>query len=223
MSIVTNLTTQEIEKIQIDEGVCIIDYGETSERPLLPCRGGGEFNATATLRDIEFDGRNGKTAGMQPIEEQAAVLKLTIINMSQQNLMLAMPFCRMFDAQGNAITTSTAATPAVIKNPKMGIVPTAAYAKNVTMFAKLVDGTYKKITIYKPMHEGGITAKATQKTEGELALELNAHYGTDELDGDLWSVEEISSFTLRRVVEQSNSGGTTPTNTVTSGNTRSTK
>lgn len=206
MSIVTNLTTQEINKIQIDEGVCIVDYGETSERPLLPCRGGGEFNATATIRDIEYDGRNGKTAGTQAIEEQAATLKVTVINMSQQNLMLAMPFCRMFDANGNPITTSTSATPATLKNPKMGIVPTAAYAKNITMFAKLVDGTYKKITIYKPMHEGGITAKATQKAEGELALEFNAHYDTDALDGDLWQIDEIDSFTLRQV-QQSAGGG----------------
>ena len=58
MSIVKNLTKKEIEKIQIDEGVIVLDYGETTERPLAPCRGGGEFTATATLRDIEFDGRN---------------------------------------------------------------------------------------------------------------------------------------------------------------------
>ena len=55
MSIVKNLTKKEIEKIQIDEGVIVLDYGETTERPLAPCRGGGEFTATATLRDIEFD------------------------------------------------------------------------------------------------------------------------------------------------------------------------
>lgn len=206
MSIVTNLTKQEIEKIQIDEGVCIVDYGETTERPLLPCRGGGEFNATATIRNIEFDGRNGPTAGMQAIDEQNATLKVTIINMSQQNLMLAMPFCRMYDAQGNAIETSPSAAPATLKNPKMGIVPTAAYFKNLTMFAKLIDGTYKKITIFKPMHESGITAKATQKAEGELAFEFNAHYGTDELDGDLWQIDEIDSFTLRQV-QQSAGGG----------------
>ena len=49
MSIVKNLTKKEIEKIQIDEGVIVLDYGETTERPLAPCRGGGEFTATATL------------------------------------------------------------------------------------------------------------------------------------------------------------------------------
>ena len=52
MSIVTNLTQQEIEKIQIDEGVVILDYGEQTERVLAPCRGGGEFTATARLREL---------------------------------------------------------------------------------------------------------------------------------------------------------------------------
>lgn len=205
MPIVKNLTKQEIEKIQIDEGVCILDYGKTNERPLLPCRGGGEFSATATIRDIEFDGRVGKTAGMQTIDEQAATLKVTVINMSQRNLALAMPFCRMYDNTGTEITSSLAADPATIKNPKMGIIPDSAYLDNITMFAKLIDGTYKKITIHNPMHEGGLTATATQKAEGELALEFNAHYTTDELDGDLWEVTEVSSFEMRKAA----SGGTT--------------
>lgn len=186
MSIVKNLTKQEIEKIQIDEGVLIINYGEEDERPLAPCRGGGEFTATATLRDIDFDGKNGKTAGMQPIEEQAASLKVTTLCMSQENLQLAMPFCRV---EGNTI-----------KNPKMGIVNTENYLKNVTMFARLVDGKYKKIAIYNAMHESGITAKAVQKAEGELALELHAHYKTGDLDGDLWSIEEVDAFEMRKAV-----------------------
>ena len=190
MSIVTNLTQNEIEKIQIDEGVLVINYGETDERPLAPCRGGGEFTATANVRDIDFDGKNGKTAGLQPIEEQAASLKVTVINMSQENLKLAMPYCRFEDD--------------TIKNPKMGIVATENYLKNVTMFAKLIDGKYKKITIYNAMHEGGISTKAVQKAEGELALEFHAHYGTDDLDGDLWSIEEVNAFEMRKAVTKAN-------------------
>lgn len=204
MPIVTNLTQAEINKIQIDEGVLIIDYGETTERPLLPCRGGGEFSASATVRDIEFDGRVGKTAGMQSIDDQTASLKVTTINMSQRNLALAVPFCRMYDANGQEITHSLAADPATIKNPKAGIIQSSAYLKNITMFARLVDGTYKKIVMYNPMHETGITAKAAQKAEGELALEFLAHYTTDDLDGTAWEITEVSSFVLRKVVEQAN-------------------
>lgn len=185
MGTVTNLTQQQIQKIQIDEGVIYLNYGETDERLLAPTRGGGEFNASVTVRDIEFDGRNGKTAGMQAIEEQSATLKVTSICMSQEQLALAIPNCSI---------TGTGST-AVLKNPKTGIIPSTAYLKNVTMFAKLIDGTYKKITIFNAMHESGFTAKAVQKAEGELSLEFNAHYTTDALDGDLWEVKEVASIT----------------------------
>lgn len=198
MPIVTNLTQAEINKIQIDEGVLIVDYGETSERPLLPCRGGGEFSATATVRDIEFDGRCAKTAGMQSIDDQTASLKVTCINLSNQNLALALPFCRMYDSQGNEVTSDLTTNPVTIGNPKTGLIPLSAYLKNVTMFAKLIDGTYKKITIYRPMNENGLSFKAVQKAEGEIALEFIAHETTMNLDGNLWEVTEADYFNMRK-------------------------
>lgn len=179
---VTNLTTKQIESIQIDEGLIFLNYGESTQRLLAPTRGGGEFAATVTVRDIEFDGRHGKTAGTQVIEEQGASLKVTTLCMSQENLALAIPNCTVSNAEGNAI-----------KNPPTGVIPMSAYLKNVTMFAKTIGGKYKKIIIYNAMHETGFTAKAVQKAEGELALELLAHYPHSDLDGDLWKVEEIGT------------------------------
>lgn len=194
MPILKKLTPTQIEKIQIDEGVIFKNYGENDEQLLAPCRGGGEFSATATVRDIEFDGRNGKTAGLQAIEEQAASLKTTTINMSQESLLLAMPFARFESSDSNANNK-------IIKNPKMGVISNESYLKNVTMFAKLIDGTYKKITIYNAMHEDGISVKAVQKAEGELELTFQAHYSTDNLDGDLWKIEDISEMTMQEVSE----------------------
>lgn len=179
---VTNLTTKQIESIQIDEGLIFLNYGESTQRLLAPTRGGGEFAATVTVRDIEFDGRHGKTAGTQVIEEQGASLKVTTLCMSQENLALVIPTCTVSNAEGNAI-----------KNPPTGVIPMSAYLKNVTMFAKTIGGKYKKIIIYNAMHETGFTAKAVQKAEGELALELLAHYPHSDLDGDLWKVEEIGT------------------------------
>ena len=180
---VTKLTKTELEKIQIDESVIFLNYGEEDEKFLAPTRGGGEFVATATVRDIEFDGKRGKTAGTQVIEEQAASIKVTTLCMSQENLARAIPGCVVEDNEGKTI-----------RNPKTGIIPDSAYLKNITMFAKLIGGMYKKITIYNPMHEAGLTAKAVQKAEGELAFEFMAHYPHTDLDGDLWKVDEISEY-----------------------------
>ncbi len=180
---VTNLTKQQIENIQIDESAIFLDYGEDTEQVLAPTRGGGEFVATVTVRDIEFDGRHGKTAGTQVIEEQGASIKVTTLCMSQENLARAIPNCTIEDNDGKTI-----------RNPKTGVIPMSAYLKNITMFAKLISGKYKKITIYNPMHETGLTAKAVQKAEGELAFEFIAHYPHTDLDGELWKVDEISTY-----------------------------
>lgn len=179
----TNLTTHQIESIQIDESVIFLNYGETDEQFLAPTRGGGEFAATVTVRDIEFDGRHGKTEGVQVIEEQGASIKVTTLCISQENLARAIPTC----------VVQTGSEGSIIKNPATGVIPASAYLKNVTMFAKTIGGKYKKITIFNAMHETGFTAKAVQKAEGELAFEFIAHYPYNDLDGDLWKVEEITT------------------------------
>ena len=183
MPTVTNLTKKQVENIQIDEGLVFVDYGEATERKLAPTRGGGEFSATASIRNIEFDGRSGATAGTQVIEEQEAILKVVSLCMSQEELFFAMPFARK-QGEGDEM---------VIKNPKCGIIPESAYCKNITMFAKLVSGKYKKITIYHPMSENGLTVKAAPKAEGEISLEIRAHYTIDDLNGDLWEVKDAAS------------------------------
>ena len=181
---VTNLTTKQIESIQIDEGVIFLNYGLATQRLLAPTRGGGEFAATVTVRDIEFDGRHGKTTGTQVIEEQGASLKVTTLDMSQENLALAVPCCVIESDDGKTI-----------RNPKTGVIGTDNYIENVTMFCKTIGGEFKKIVIYNAMHETGFTAKAVQKAEGELALEFIAHYPHTDLDGDLWKVTEVDSYT----------------------------
>lgn len=185
MPTVTNLTTKQVENIQIDEGLVFIDYGLTTERKLAPTRGGGEFSAAVTIRDIDFDGRSGPTKGTQLIESQEAILKVTTLCMSQENLLLAMPYASV-SGEGDAV---------VIKNPKCGLIKADAYCTNITMFAKLLSGKYKKIVIHNPMSESGLAVKAAPKAEGEVSLEIKAHYTTSDLDGDLWEVSNVASVT----------------------------
>lgn len=184
MPTVTNLTKKQVESIQIDEGLVFVDFGLETERKLAPTRGGGEFSATASIRNIEFDGRSGATKGTQVIEEQEAILKVVSLCMSQEELLLAMPFARV-EGEGEEKT---------IKNPKCGIIADEAYCKNITMFAKLISGKFKKITIYNPMSENGLSLKAAPKAEGEVSLEVRAHYTIDDLNGDIWEVKDVSEI-----------------------------
>lgn len=184
---VKSLTKKQVEHIQYNESVIFLDYGESTERYLAPTRGGGEFNATATIRDIEFDGRQGKTKGAELIEEQDAVIKVTTLCMSPENLKLAIPSTKI-EKDGEDQHE-------YIENPENGLIPDEAYLKNITQFCKLLNGQYVKITVFNPLSENGLTVKAQPKAEGELALEVHGHYPLEDLNkkGGLWRVDYLKT------------------------------
>lgn len=184
MNKITNLTQTQVDKIQIDEAIVFANYGTVKEYMLGPTRGGGEFTVSNTLRDIEFDGKRGKTKGLQVIEEQSAKLKIVSLCCSQENLALAIPGCIVKES-GNVKT---------ITNSTGGVIQNGDYIENVTMFAKLLDGTYKKISIFNAMHEGEFAFKAIQKAEGELNIEFDAHFDPFDQSKLIWSIDEIPSI-----------------------------
>jgi len=84
------LTTEQIENIVIDAGVVYINYGEIGERILAPTRGGNGFVVERTIKDILYDGRKGKTKGMRRIIEENAKLTVALMDLSMDNLALAL-------------------------------------------------------------------------------------------------------------------------------------
>lgn len=183
------LTKQQIENIQIDYGIIYMNYGETDAAQLGPTRGGGEFSATKNIRDIEYDGRRGKTAGMQIVDEINAMLKVTLLDTSIKTLALAMPYATL---AGDGSTTPYSLT---CESANLGVVGSAAYLKNITMFAKTVKGEYKKITLYNAMAENDFTLAAAPKGEGQVALEVYAHWDATDDTKDLFSIEDVASIT----------------------------
>ena len=84
-------TENEVKKIQIDEGIVVLNLGLETEKILGPTRGGVEVTITPEIRDIEFDGRRGKTAGMQVKDGEDATVKVISLCCSQESLLYALP------------------------------------------------------------------------------------------------------------------------------------
>ncbi len=178
------LTQGDIEKIQIDEGIVVIDFGEETETILGPTRGGAEFTATPSIRDIEYDSRKGKTKGLQVKDGEDVSLKINTLCCSQENIKLAIP---------NAIITNDATKK--IEQGDFGIISANSYLKNVAIVTKMLDGTYKILKVKNAMHEGPFGFKAAPKAENEHNLEFLGHY--DPLnDGKIWSVEDSATNPL---------------------------
>lgn len=180
-----NLSTANVNKIQIDEGVVVVNYGETGEKVLGPTRGGAEFTATPSIRDIEFDGRKGKTKGMQVKDGEDVSLKISTLCCSLEYLQLAIPDSTV-NASANALTPGN-----------FGVISGAAYAKNVAVVTKMLDGTYTILKIKNAMHEGAFTYKGVSKSENEHSLEFLGHYdATSSTEECCWSIETVATNPL---------------------------
>lgn len=176
-----NLTQNQIEKIQFSEGIIYANYGELTEKLLAPTRGGGEFSVVENIRAIEYDGRRGENEmGLDIIESVMASLKVTTLGADQNTLALAL--C------GATLTNN------VLTGDTVGLIPSTKYLTNITMFAQLLDGTYKKITLYNALHKTGLTIGAKPKAEGEIPLEFKAHWNPLDTTDPLYKIEDITEF-----------------------------
>ena len=178
------VTQEQLENVQIDYGILFANYGEPDSKMLGPTRGGGEFKATADMRSIEFDGQKGATMGTDVVEAINAVLSVTTLDTSMASMALAMPWATYDDVAGT-ITCETAS---------IGVVPTTSYLKNVTMFAKTVKGEYRKITLYNAMSKKEFVLAAKPKGEGEIGLEISAHWDPMDNLANLFLVETVLSI-----------------------------
>lgn len=181
-------TTEQLANIQIDYGIVYIDYGELTERILGPTRGGATFEATQQIRDIEFDGRNGKTKGMQHIDYIDAVLKLVTLAIQESDLEVAMPYLTRTGSEGDYVYTCDA--------DNLGVVADEAYFTNITVFGKLTGGGFKKITIYNAMNEAPFSLGAVPKGEGTVNMEIYGHWESDlaDLVDKLFDVTTVASI-----------------------------
>ena len=175
------LTQEQLESIQIDYGILYANYGEPTQERIGPTRGGGEFNVTANIREIDYDGRKGKTKGAQVIDELNAMLKFSLMNTALATLAKFMPQ-GTYDAENGKISAAS-----------LGVIPASKYLDNLTMFAKVVGGSYKMIVIYNAMNEANFVLPAAPKAEGVIPVEVHAHW--DYADpSKLYDIEDIENI-----------------------------
>ena len=180
-------TTAQLESIQLDYGIVYADYGEAGERLLGPTRGGATFDATQQVRDIEFDGRNGKSKGLQAIDFIDAKLAFASLAISKEDLQLAMPYLKANSIDPNILEC----TP-----DSLGLIPASAYFANITVFGKVVGGGYKRISVFNAMNEAPFGLAAVPKGEGLVNLEVFGHWETDTAStvDKLFDIEDVATL-----------------------------
>ena len=178
-----NLSSDQIENIVLDDGVVYIDYGLGTERLLAPTRGGNSFVVEQEVRNIERDGARGKEKGLRRVINEDAMLTVNLMDLSLDNIALALAGARTTD-DGTNITS--------IKNGYTGLIADADYITNVTLIAPTLGGQWKVITIYNALSDNGLSMELTDKDESVVELQLSAHWDPADLTAEIYKIEDAN-------------------------------
>lgn len=178
-----NLTTSQIENIQSDFGVLTLDLGESSERVIAPVRGGVTFTVTKTLRNIEHDYAKGSEKGLQVVDDIDAMLSCNSLEASIDNLESLMPYTVKSG-------TGTVADPYTLTCTKatLGLIADSKYHTNIAFVGQTLDGKDIIIKLFNAMNESDFTITAQPKNEGEIGIEIHAHFDPTDDTATLFEV-----------------------------------
>ncbi len=184
-----NLTVEQIEKIVVDTGVVYLNFGLEGEKILAPCKGDNAFTVEQEIKDIEFNGRRGKTKGLRRVVSENASLTVNIMNLSQDNIKLAL--AGSIQDEAGAITNGP------------GAIADTEYFRNVTLVGDTLDGHTKVISLYNAISDSGLTVTMTDKDETAVQLTFAAHYDPANLKAPIYKIDEaapVGTYTVTFIV-----------------------
>lgn len=133
-------------------------------------KGGGEFNGSTEVRDIEFDGaRERKIKGMQRIVGGIGEMKMTGMELGESQLLLNL----MEKTTGTKYTKYTPR--------KSGLLQDTDY-RHLMYVGKCSDGSSAIVIIKNAFSASGFNLKTEDKDEGSYEMTIS---GTWELNDDL--------------------------------------
>ena len=188
------LTSEQIENVVIGTGVVYYKYQGQSEKLLAPTRGGNSFVVQREFKNIERDGARGKEKGLRWIIEENATLTVNLMDMSQDNLKLALP-----GAVKDGVTDE-------IEPGDSGKIPSTDYLEYVKLVGETLKGDVKVITLYDSLGDNGLEMNTVDRDESVVAIEFAAHWDPTDTTKKPYSIEQASAedtYTVTFEVETS--------------------
>ena len=178
----SNLSSEQIKNIMLDSGVVYLDY-TTASTPLMlaPTRGANSFVVEQEIKDVAFDGMRGKTKGMRRVIRQDASLTVRIMDMSLENIKMALAGAKTTVAD-NKITEITNGD---------GSIADADYIGDITFVGKDMEGKSKVISLFNVLGDNGFSYEATDKEEGVVEIVFSAHFDPTDSTKKLYKITEL--------------------------------
>jgi len=183
------LTKETVDRFVIDAGAVYLNVGEVDERLLGATRGGNEFTIDQDIKLIEIDGVKGATMGARRIVESNATLKVNLLELTSENIMLAIAGADATDYTDPSITPApTGASHDRIRRTRN--ISDMDFIKSISVVGK-VSGSAENIivTIYNALSDDSFELAFEDREEGALEITFTAHYDPENVEEEPWSID----------------------------------
>lgn len=135
--------------------------------------GGGEFNATAEVRQVEIDGVKGRAKGLEAIDSWEVYLKGTFVELSASVVGLAL-------GASDTETDSQTGTKTITARNN---IEATDYIDNIT-WVGTISGSDDPVIIqvFNALSTDGISVTVEDKANATVEATFYGHYDTDDLD-----------------------------------------
>lgn len=156
----------EVEKDTYDTAVA-------AGKLLGATRGGGQFNAVPTVRQIQVDGVSGRAKGMEVIDDWDVSLQANVLEIKKETIVASLIASKVEDASVQGYEKITAKQMIELND----------YIDNVTWIGTVSGSDLPVIIVVKnALNTGGLQVKTEDKNESVLSMQFYGHYEQGELD-----------------------------------------
>jgi hypothetical protein len=183
----TGLTETSTQNFVVDAGAVYLNLGETGERVLGATQGGATFSIEQDVKVIEIDGTRGNTKGARRIITSNAGLKVSILEMTTANLLLAITGASATNWTDPTEVGATTPTHDQIRRTRN--LSDLDYLTNIALVGK-VSGTDQNIIcmLYNALSDNKLEMKTEDKNEMSLEVTFSAHYDPSDVMTEPWAI-----------------------------------
>lgn len=177
MKVLTGFTANTPKKLLLDAGVFFKDFtvgtdtyesARQAGKLIGATQGGGEFNATPDIRQIEVDGVKGRVKGLEVFDAWDVYLKANMLEISKDVIKMS-----LVASKETTVGNYTKIEPG-------DTIELSDYIDNITWVGTISgSNTPVIIQVYNTISMDGLSLTTADKSQSVVSLNFHGHYTTD--------------------------------------------
>jgi len=177
------ITSTTYDKIVLDSGKLIMNYGEAGEAVLGATRGGSTFAINTEYREMPVDGAKGAVKGGRRITKVEAMLTVNMVELSGALFNKALTGSDMADYPSTPAKTHDQITRSLE-------IAAGDYLTNIAIVAEVSGkaATYFVGILKNVISDGNFELGFVENDESVLSIQWKAHFDPSDMDTEPWEL-----------------------------------